>query len=167
LSASWRAKGTTEKEERKKAHLDVAVTDAKGFVKTPYNRSELLEDAPRELRRKDSAWGPRDEALERDALAEVLLDEVKVARSADRFEDLDEVGMGEELCEDGGFSKKAGGDKRVVRMELRVFQGILRRWMQRGELTTGADGPRRRGGRVPYFDVAFANEEDLAELALA
>lgn len=69
--------------------LDVAVADFDGrFVQTPDDAAELFEYRPSRIDRQDPAGGGFDERFERDRSLEVLLDEVKVTGSADRFKDL-------------------------------------------------------------------------------
>ncbi|KPV73416.1 uncharacterized protein RHOBADRAFT_22423 [Rhodotorula graminis WP1] len=54
---------------------------------------ELIEDAPGLVGREDAVGRRGDEVLERDRRAQALLDEVQVARRADRLEHLDEVAV--------------------------------------------------------------------------
>lgn len=70
-------------------HLDVAMADFDGrFVQTPDDAAELFKHRPGRVDRQDSAGGRFDERFERDRSLEVLLDEVKMTGSANRFKDL-------------------------------------------------------------------------------
>ena len=93
----------------------------------------MFQDAPREFGREDSTRRARDQGLERDALAEVLLDEIEVARRADRLKDFDEVAVRQELREDRRLAEEPSRDEWVVRVELRVLKCVLLKykWMMR------------------------------------
>jgi hypothetical protein len=62
------------------------MTNPQRFVQAPHNARELFQDAPGKIEGEDTAGGGRDEVLERDGRAQVLLDEVKVTGSTNGFE---------------------------------------------------------------------------------
>jgi len=114
---------------------------------------ELLEDAPGLVEREDAVGRRGDELLERDRRAQALLDEVEVAGRADRLEDLDEVAVREELCEDGGLSQEAGRDELVVRVERRVLERVLRARQPCQRSSFGAVECRGERGRTSVLPL--------------